>query len=648
MAKVIKTGIFERSFSLDRAAINADRRTVELSFSSEAPVERWDWDLGTYREILDHSPESVDLSRLRTGGPLLMDHNTRDQVGVIEAAAVSDKRGKAVVRFSTSARAQEIFKDVQDGIRSLVSVGYQVSTLEKEKVVDGVATMRATKWTPHEISIVSVPADTSVGVGRTRKVDGETFETVINERNLPMETPNPAPSNQPANMQVSAPAVLDLPDRMLSNDIREMRCVSAQHGDKVPGLRELAIKAELANWRIERFRDEASKLVPLPPKNKIDPIPPVDPDTMQKYYSLSRAISAKAENRELSGLERELSDEIAHRIGRTPSGFWLPPQALMERNMYRSTQTTASGAVGGFVVETDNLAEQFIEFLRNRSQVMRLGAQVLQLNEPTTIPRQASAGATNWVAETAATTPTTLGLTQITLSPKTVTAHFQYSKQLLVTGNPSIDALVRNDITNVIALAIDQVALHGGGSGEPNGIVASFDTTNSIITGTNGVAAATFGTTFYLAAVSLETLLGNANADTGSLAYLARPSHRGVMKTASRFANTDSPVWNTRMLAVGQQPSVGGDDGILNGYQAAVTNQIKTNLTVGTATTIASCIFFGNWNEVLIGAFNGGATDLVVDPYTLAGNRIVRVLAHQFVDVGLRHPLSFALLNGIL
>src|SRR6185369_1175680 len=219
---------------------------------------------------------------------------------------------------------------------------------------------------------------------------------------------------------------------------------------------------------------------------------------------------------------------------------------------------------------------------------------------------------------------------------------------LLVTGNPSIDALVRNDITNVIALAIDQVALHGGGSGEPSGIVASFDTTNSIITGTHGIAAATFGTTFYLASVSMETLLGNANADVGSLAYLARPSVRGVMKTAQRFSSTDSPVWNTRLMVVGQQPSAGGDDGIVNGYRAAVSNQIKTNLTVGTATTIASCIFFGNWSEVLIGAFNGGATDLVVDPYTLAGNRIVRVLAHQFVDVGLRHALSFALLNGIL
>jgi HK97 family phage major capsid protein len=641
MAKVIKTGILHREGTFERASINAEKRTVDLSFSSELPVDRY---FGV--EILDHSAEAVDLSRLQSGGPLLMDHNSRDQIGVVDRAWLGDKRGKATVRFGNSQRAKEIFQDVMDGIRGSVSVGYRIDTLVTEKVEKGVETMRATKWSPMEISLVSIPADPTVGVGRSGGVDERQFETVIHERNSNMETPTPAP-NQPAPAQVSAPAVLNVPDSMLKESIREVRAMAAFHGDKIPGLRELAIKAELADWPISRFRDEASKLVPTPPKPPVA-LPVVPQDTFEKYYSIARAISAKAENRDLTGLEREMSDEIAHRIGRTASGFWLPPQALMEKNMYRSTQTTASGAVGGFVIETDNLAEQFIEILRNRSQVMRLGAQVLQLSEPTTIPRQSSAGTANWVAETAATTPTTLGLTQITLSPKTVTAHFQYSKQLLVTGNPSIDALVRNDITNVIALAIDQVALHGGGSGEPNGIIASFDTTNSIITGTNGIAAATFGTTFYLASVSMETLLGNANADVGSLAYLARPSVRGVMKTAQRFSSTDSPVWNTRLMVVGQQPSAGGDDGIVNGYRAAVSNQIKTNLTVGTATTIASCIFFGNWNEVLIGAFNGGATDLVVDPYTLAGNRIVRVLAHQFVDVGLRHPLSFAVLNGIL
>ena len=117
--KVIKTGMLYRSVEFERAAVDAEKRTVELSFSSEEPVERW---FGY--EILDHSPGSVDLSRLNAGGALLVEHNTRDQVGVVEEAKVgADRKGRATVRFGTSARANEIFQAVKDGIRRLVSVG---------------------------------------------------------------------------------------------------------------------------------------------------------------------------------------------------------------------------------------------------------------------------------------------------------------------------------------------------------------------------------------------------------------------------------------------------------------------------------------------------------------------------------------------
>ena len=77
-------------------------------------------------------------------------------------------------------------------------------------------------------------------------------------------------------------------------------------------------------------------------------------------------------------------------------------------------------------------------------------------------------------------------------------------------------------------------------------------------------------------------------------------------------------------------------------------NQIATNLTTGTATTICTAAFFGNWNELLIAQFNGGATDIVIDPYTLAVNGVVRVLARRWVDVGVRHAASFAMGGGII
>ena len=192
VAKTIKTGLLHRAAEFDRATFNEEKRTVELSFSSEEPVQRW---FGY--EILDHKPESVDLRRINLGGPLLMDHNTRDQIGVIEEARIGeDKKGRARVRFGSSTRAKEIFQDVKDGIRTNISVGYRVLKLVTEKIEKEVETLRATSWLPLEISIVSVPADTTVGIGRD---DEPTFETTIEtQRTEPMNpTPAPAPAQSP-------------------------------------------------------------------------------------------------------------------------------------------------------------------------------------------------------------------------------------------------------------------------------------------------------------------------------------------------------------------------------------------------------------------------------------------------------------------
>jgi HK97 family phage major capsid protein len=207
---------------------------------------------------------------------------------------------------------------------------------------------------------------------------------------------------------------------------------------------------------------------------------------------------------------------------------------------------------------------------------------------------------------------------------------------LLATSNPSIDSIVRDDILASIATAIDLAALHGTGSSQPTGI-ANISGVGTVLLSANGLAIN--NATAYPALVSLESALGAANADQGSMAYLLRASIRGVLRTQTQFSSTDTPVYTS---------APGNVDGVINGYRAAISNQVANNLTTGTATTITTPIFFGNWNELLIGNFNGGATDLVVDPYTLAANSVVRVIARQWVDINVRHPASFALLGGIL
>ena len=126
----IKVGKQFRNFSIERNQVNEDKRTIDLSFSSEEPVERY-WGI----EILDHKAKSVNLRRLRRGGALLIDHDTTKQVGVIEEVFIdeAERKGRATVRFGRRQTAVDIFNDVLDGIRSNVSVGYQVDEMVLEK-----------------------------------------------------------------------------------------------------------------------------------------------------------------------------------------------------------------------------------------------------------------------------------------------------------------------------------------------------------------------------------------------------------------------------------------------------------------------------------------------------------------------------------
>lgn len=139
-----------------------DSREVLLAFSSETPVVRC-INGKDYNEILLHTAESVDLSRLKNGAALLFNHDFDNHIGIVEDANIdSDKVGRALVRFSSVGMGDEKYLQVQEGILRKVSVGYEINDYQ----IDG-DNLIVTNWAPYEISMVSVPADDLVGVGRS-------------------------------------------------------------------------------------------------------------------------------------------------------------------------------------------------------------------------------------------------------------------------------------------------------------------------------------------------------------------------------------------------------------------------------------------------------------------------------------------------
>ncbi len=612
-----------REFKVERSAIDEAKRTVELSFASEAPVERWFGD-----EILECTPGACDMNRLNNGGALLLQHNPDDQVGVVEKAMVAGGKCRAVVRFSKSARAQEIFQDVCDGIRSLVSVGYAVKNmvLVESDDTDG-DTYRVSSWEPYEISLVSIPADSSVGVGRSQPNPAAEAARNLNP-SPPMEVITPPAAPAGAAPRSLAPEGLPESQRM-----SEIRAIGANF--KVP--QERVIKALAENETLDVFRQWVleTHLKSAP----VDVNPNIGLDTKAKRrYSITRAISCIANNRPLDGLEREASDECQKKFRREapPAGFIVPHDIAefqdremvaamfrvnpaLERSAYgQKLSRSLSASVfasGGALVGTELLGGSFIELLRNRTLLAQLGVGTMSgLVGNIAIPRQSSASTAYWLAEGDSITASTQGLAQVGATPHKLGASTAYSKQLLAQASIDSEAFVRDDQMRVLAIAKDLAGISGTGGKQPLGI----------LNGPTGVGSITYGGTCTWAKVlENESTVFTANADNlGAIAFLMNITTRNKWKSIPRIAASTMPLFLV------------DDKNQANGYDCNVTNQILT-----TATPVVNQTIFGVWNQAMFCDWAG--MDVVVDPYTQATSGNVVVTMAMWTDFIVRHWAAF-------
>jgi len=598
----------QRASTVDRAAISEDARTIELAFSSETPYERW-WGI----EVLDNNPTAVRLGRLTSGGPLLMDHDTRDQIGAVESVRIdADRVGRAVVRFGKSARAQEVWQDVQDGIRRNVSVGYAIHKATLVETSDtGLDTYRVTDWEPLEISLVSVPADATVGIGRSAADGGDNpIQTLTPERTMPEITTTPAPVDMAAIERAAADKANQAATTRAADIIAIGEMFAKQGGEKK------ASEALRAGKSVEQFRADMLQHMATAP------VPTAEIGLSKKEaqrFSFMRALNALAnpkdrQAQEAAAFERDCSEAYGAKLGRQAQGFFVPVE-VQQRDM-----TVGTATAGGHTVATNLLAANFIDLLRNKMALTGLGAQFMGgLVGNIAIPRQTGGATAYWVAESGAPTESHAAFDQVAMSPKTVGAYSDISRKLLLQSSIDVEAFVRNDLATVLALAIDLAAINGqGASNEPKGVL-KVSGIGSVAGGTNGLAP-TWGNI-----VDLESQVAVANADVGSMGYLTNAKVRGKLKTSSKVSGQNGFIW---------------EDGSVNGYNAVVSNQVPSNLTKGSAAGVCSAIVFGNWADLIVGQW--GTLDLMVDPYSGSTSGTVRVVALQDVDIAVRNAVSFA------
>lgn len=555
----------------DMEAQPEDDRRVRMSISSEMPVDRF-----VGKEILDHSASAIDMEFLRSGrAPLLLDHDPSQQIGVVESVELDEqsRRLRAVVRFGKNARAAEIYDDVKDGIRANVSIGYFVRKYQTE----GKGVTRAMEWSPVEVSIVSLPADTSVGVNRTL------------ERTQKMEQ------------------VIEVkPDEILAKRNKEVAQIlelATRHNQ-----RPLADEAISKGLSIESFRGMLL--------DKIGDKPLVDPDIgMNKkevrQFSFVRAINALANPGdrsayEAAAFEREVSEAAVAQYGKQSRGITVPTDILRAPFSKRDLNV-GSATAGGNTVDTVLLADSFIELLRNRSAVQALGATVLNgLSGNISVPKQTAAATAYWVAESGAPQESQQTIGQVLMTPKTVGAFTDFSRRLMLQSSIDVEAFVRNDLVNVLALEIDRAAFYGSGNNnQPLGLNLIPDVETETIS----------PTPTFTQIIAMESDVASANADIGDMAYVFNAAMRGLLKGAVKFASTDSVT-------------IFESGGTVNGYRTVVSNQIQSG-----------DIFFGVWSQLILGFWSG--LDLTVDPYAGATSGTMRVIALQDTDLMIRHPKSF-------
>lgn len=642
-----------RSSAFERTAVNVEARTIEFALASEDPYQRW-WGI----EVLSHDSAAVRLGRLNDGRhPLLVEHRTSDQVGVIEKAWVGpDRMLRCIARFGNSARANEIFQDVADGIRSLVSVGYQIHSLKLVKSEDDVDTYMVDDWEPFEGSIVAVPADATVGIGRDGTDDTHLRsliqtakkgqKTMIEEEKraaaAALAGGNPAQPKDPADIQRDATAQ----ERQRVKDIGAL-------GERF-NERTAATAAIESGEAYDAFREKIFEGIAKSGKLKLaEPAQIGLNDKEARQYSFARAILLASNPtdtsvRKLAGFEIECSEAAQSKrqdVRTERAGALTIPvdvltrsidvnadQAVMVQRMFAGLMgrmgvmgqqrdlVVGTATAGGNLVATELLASSFIDILVNEMVMGRIGATMLNdLQGNIAIPR-ATAGSTGyWVAENAGSTESQQAFDQVALTPKTVGAFTDYSRRLLIQSSIAVEAFIRMDIARTIALMIDLAAINGSGSSnQPRGVLNTSGI-GSVVGGTNGLAPT------WDNMVDLESQVANANAPSSRLAYLTNTKVRGKLKRTLKFAvNGATEIWQ----------------GGINSTPAFVSNQVPSNLTKGSSSGVCSAIAYGNWSDLLIGMWGG--LDLMVDPYTgaIAGTR--RVVALQDVDVSVRYPVSFA------
>ena len=387
-------------------------------------------------------------------------------------------------------------------------------------------------------------------------------------------------------------------------------------------LQELANVAVTQNDSVDNFRALVF--------NNYDDSKPLEKPATQldltekdkKQFSITRAINAEIETRtggkgwKGAAYEKEVIDQVRDNVrsqlGYEAKGLILPFDLMLQRSApylglnKRAQMNVGTAGDGGYLVGTQLMGNEYIEVLRNK---LVPNIRILTgLRDNLDFPKGLTSPSLVFGAESFALNVTNKTFGKMSLSPKEGKISVSYSRKLFAQSNPSVDAIVTDDLMNGKAIGQNYQVLHGAGTLAPTGLANT--------TGVGAVVGAGFD---WAKVVELETDIATANADVAAMRHVMNPGVRGLCKTREKIAGYPNFLMN--------------EDGKLNGYEALATNQAD-----------AGYDFFGDWTQVFMAEWN--VIDLLINPYKDETGDVI-ITAFVLMDVGVRTPAAFSIASGI-
>ena len=581
------------------AALEApDGERVPLVLSSETPVER-----GDELEVLSHESAS-HVSLERAPLPLIVTHDHRRlPVGTIEDVVLDTEARvlRGFARFAKTPEGAALLAQVRDKVLRAVSVGYRLL-----RVISHAGPVVRYAWEPHEVSLVAVGADPKAQFFRNSQL----------------------PRFQMTDTSNAGDAGRSSSDR----EAERLRSIIEIGGQYRKYLRDDAVRAACQGGHsVEQFKETIMAAMQTGHTDTSSAHVGLERRDVERY-SLARAIIASVTGDwSRAGLEREASRAAEKVYGMAPQGFFVPSETWGRRDFNVGTSSEAGNLVG-----TDLRGDLFADALREAMVLSRLGAKFLTgLQGNVDIPRKVTPGTLGMLTEIGSASETAPVTAKLTLSPKRVGAYTEYSKQALLQSALGLEGLIRQDLVTGAAVLLEYQLLNGNGTAP---YLAGIRNTSGIGTVVGGTAGATVAWDHF---VNLERECANANAAPAANAgYVLNSRTMAKAKTVQRGSNM-------AFIVDGDQRA--GADGAVtvNTFRAFVTNNLPSNLTKGSSTTVCSAaLFSADWSHLIVGLWGG--PDVTVDPYSLAATGQVRITLNQFEDGGARLPAAFSKIDDLL